>query len=213
MKKISEWPSYYDDLEKKSSEELLRSINNEDKKVAYVVESCIPVISPLVDAIVKNIEQGGRLFYLGAGTSGRLGVVDASECPPTFGVPNELVVGLIAGGDQAIRKAVEHAEDNKEQAWKDLEEHAVNKYDCIIGIAASGTTPYVLGAIEKAQSLGMVNAGITVNPTSPLSSVCQYPIVVPVGPGICYGKLPNEGRNRTKISAEHDIHLGHDQIG
>lgn len=187
MKKISEWPSYYNSLEKMSTSEILTSINNEDQKIAAVVKSAIPFIQAFVDAVYPNMLKGGRLFYVGAGTSGRLGIVDASECPPTFGVPHELVVGIIAGGDQAIRKAVEHAEDDTDQAWVDLEEHEINKLDAIVGIAASGTTPYVIGAIKKARSLGLNTAGITVNPSSPLAKEAEFPITVPVGPEFITG--------------------------
>lgn len=187
MKRISEWSSYYNSLEEMSTSEILSSINNEDQKIANVVKSAIPIIQAFVDAVYPNMLNGGRLFYVGAGTSGRLGVVDASECPPTFGVPHELVVGIIAGGDKAIRKAVEHAEDNADQAWKDLEEHEINKLDAIVGIAASGTTPYVLGAIKKGRKLGLNTAGITVNPGSPLAKESEFPISVPVGPEFITG--------------------------
>lgn len=187
MSKISEWSSYYSHLENMSTHDLLTNINNEDQKIAKVVEAAIPQIEAFVNAVAPNMAKGGRLFYLGAGTSGRLGVVDASECPPTFGVPHELVVGIIAGGDIAIRKAVEHAEDDIDQGWKDLQKHEVNSLDAVLGIAASGTTPYVIGAIEKANENGLVSSGITVNPASPLAMKPTFPIVVPVGPEFVTG--------------------------
>lgn len=187
MNRISEWTSYYDHLEKMSVQEILININREDQKVALVVKAAIPQIEKLVNAILPKMIKGGRLFYIGAGTSGRLGVVDASECPPTFGVPHELVVGLIAGGDSAIRKAVEHAEDNPDGGWADLQEHQVDQLDSLVGIAASGTTPYVVGAIEKAREQGMTTGGITSNPGSPLAIMAEFPIEVAVGPEFVTG--------------------------
>jgi N-acetylmuramic acid 6-phosphate etherase len=187
MAKISEWSSYYNDLEQMSTNEILTGINNEDQKIAHVVQNAIPQIECFVDAVVPNMMKGGRLFYIGAGTSGRLGIVDASECPPTFGVPHELVVGLIAGGDAAIRKAVEHAEDDTEQGWKDLKEHEISELDAVVGIAASGSTPYVIGAIKQARKSGLNTAGITVNPGSLLATEPQFPIVVAVGPEFVTG--------------------------
>jgi N-acetylmuramic acid 6-phosphate etherase len=187
MVKISEWSSYYNDLELMSTSEILSNINKEDQKIALVIQYAIPQIEAFVDAVLPNMLKGGRLFYLGAGTSGRLGIVDASECPPTFGVPHELVVGIIAGGDSAIRQAVEHAEDDPEQAWKDLQKHEPNAQDSIVGIAASGTTPYVLGAIRKGKEMGLHTAGITVNPGSPLALEPEFPIVLAVGPEFITG--------------------------
>ena len=187
MHRISEWTSYYDHLEKMKVMEILENINREDQKVALVVKAAIPQIEQLVSTILPRMIKGGRLFYVGAGTSGRLGVVDASECPPTFGVPHELVVGIIAGGDTAIRKAVEHAEDNPDGGWEDLEEHQVDQLDSVIGIAASGTTPYVVGAIEKARNNGMITGGITSNPGSPLALAAEFPIEVAVGPEFITG--------------------------
>jgi N-acetylmuramic acid 6-phosphate etherase len=187
MKRISEWPSYYNDLELMSTSELLHNINKEDQKIALVVQAAIPAIEAFIDAVLPNMMKGGRLFYIGAGTSGRLGIIDASECPPTFGVSHELVVGIIAGGDKAIRKAVEHAEDDETMAWKDLQEHEINSLDSIVGIAASGTTPYVIGAIKTANEKGLFTAGITVNPGSPLASESAFPIVVAVGPEFVTG--------------------------
>lgn len=170
-----------------STNDLLTNINKEDQKIAEVVEAAIPQIVAFVDAVAPNMAKGGRLFYLGAGTSGRLGIVDASECPPTFGVPHELVVGIIAGGDKAIREAVEHAEDDFDQGWADLQKHEVNDLDAIVGIAASGTTPYVLGAIKKANENGLNTSGITVNPSSPLAKEPKFPIVTCVGPEFVTG--------------------------
>lgn len=187
MKRISEWTSYYDHLEKMSVGEILKSINKEDQKVAYVVQAAIPQVEKLVNEIIPRMKKGGRLFYIGAGTSGRLGVVDASECPPTFGVPHELVVGIIAGGDSAIRKAVEHAEDNPDGGWNDLQEHRVGNLDSVIGIAASGGTPYVVGAIEKARKHNMITGCITSNHSSPLAKAAAFPIEVPVGPEFLTG--------------------------
>ncbi len=185
--KITEQSSLHSDLDKKTTEELLRGINAEDKTVAFAVEKEIPKIEKLVDVIVDKMQQGGRLFYMGAGTSGRLGVVDASECPPTFGVPHGWVIGLIAGGDTAIRKAVEFAEDSKEQGWKDLEEYNVSTKDVVIGIAASGTTPYVIGALEQCNKNGIKTGSITCNPNSPIDTLAQYPVCPEVGPEFVTG--------------------------
>ena len=179
--KTTEQDSKYNHLEKMSVSELLTNINNEDKTVPLAVEKVIPEIENLVSNIVTRMKNGGRLFYIGAGTSGRLGIVDASECPPTFGVPHELVVGLIAGGDSAIRKAVEFAEDDTEQGWKDLQEHTISENDTVIGIAASGTTPYVIGALKECNKHNILTGCITCNHNSPLSNVSQHPIEVIVG--------------------------------
>ena len=170
-----------------SALELLTHINNEDKKVAIAVEKAIPQIEALITQIVGKLKSGGRLFYMGAGTSGRLGVLDASECPPTFGVPHELVIGLIAGGETAIRTAVENAEDNIEQGWRDLEERHISSKDVVIGIAASGTTPYVLGALKKANKANIITGCITMNENSPLHLEAQFPIVAIVGPEFITG--------------------------
>lgn len=179
--KTTEQDSKYNHLEKMSVSELLTNINNEDKTVPLAVEKVISEIENLVSNIVTRMKNGGRLFYIGAGTSGRLGIVDASECPPTFGVPHELVVGLIAGGDSAIRKAVEFAEDDTEQGWKDLQKHNILENDTVIGIAASGTTPYVIGALKECNKHNVLTGCITCNHNSPLSNVSQYPIEVIVG--------------------------------
>lgn len=185
--KTTEQSSKYEHLEKMSISELLLNINNEDKSVPLAVEKALPQIEKTVEKIVSQLKNGGRLFYIGAGTSGRLGVVDASECPPTFGVPFDLVVGIIAGGDAAIRKAVEFAEDDTEQAWKDLTEFKINSNDFVIGIAASGTTPYVIGGLEKCHQNNIPTGCITCNEGSPLSQVSQFPIEVVVGPEFVTG--------------------------
>jgi N-acetylmuramic acid 6-phosphate etherase len=185
--KTTEQSSKYEHLEKMSITELLININAEDKTVPLAVEKVLPQIEKLVAAIVDKMKKGGRLFYIGAGTSGRLGIVDASECPPTFGVPFDLVNGIIAGGDQAIRRAVENAEDNTTQAWIDLLEHNINSNDVVIGIAASGTTPYVIAGLEKCNENNIITACITCNHGSPLSQVAQFPIEVIVGPEFVTG--------------------------
>ena len=185
--KTTEQPSKYDYLEKMSVIELLTNINMEDKTVPFAVEKAIPQIESLVTKIVEKLKLGGRLFYIGAGTSGRLGIVDASECPPTFGVRFDLVNGIIAGGDKAIRKAVENAEDDMEQAWNDLLEHDINENDVVIGIAASGTTPYVISGLEKCNENNITTGCITCNEDSPLALTAMFPIVVVVGPEFVTG--------------------------
>ncbi len=185
--KITEQPSLYNDLEKKSVRELLEGINNEDQKVALAVQKAIPQIEKLVSQIVPRMKQGGRIFYMGAGTSGRLGVLDASEIPPTFGMPPTLVIGLIAGGERALRNPVENAEDNMERGWEELVEHQINEKDTVIGIAASGTTPYVIGALRKAREHGILTGSICSNPESPLSAEAEVPIEMIVGPEFVTG--------------------------
>ena len=185
--KITEQPSQFDHLEKMSVSELLRHINEEDAGVAEVVRQAIPQIEPFLEAIEKRMKQGGRLFYIGSGTSGRLGVLDASELPPTFGVPDTWVIGLIAGGDEALRHAVEKAEDNPEQGWKDLLEYHPTVNDTVLGIAASGTTPYVLGAIQRARENGLLTGCITSNHHTPLAQAAAYPIETIVGPEFVTG--------------------------
>lgn len=182
FKKITEEASLYNDLEHKSVEELLQDINTEDQKVALAVQKTIPQIAKLVKLIVPRMKQGGRIFYMGAGTSGRLGVLDASELPPTFGVSKTLVIGLIAGGDTALRNAVEAAEDDKEHGWNELAEHNINSNDTVIGIAASGTTPYVVGALRDAREHGILTACITSNPDSPMAAESDIAIEMIVGP-------------------------------
>ncbi len=185
--KTTEQSSKYEHLEQMTVSELLQNINHEDKSVPFAVEKALQQIEKTVQKIVDQLKNGGRLFYIGAGTSGRLGVVDASECPPTFGVPFDLVVGIIAGGDKAIRKAVEFAEDDTEQAWKDLSEFNINQNDFVIGIAASGTTPYVIGGLEKCNQNNIPTGCITCNEGSPLSSISQFPVEVVVGPEFVTG--------------------------
>ena len=185
--KTTEQDSNYNHLEKMELSELLTNINNEDKTVPLAVERALPQIETLTEEIINKLKNGGRLFYLGAGTSGRLGILDASECPPTFGVPYKLVVGLIAGGDSAIRKAVEFAEDSKEQGWKDLQNYNVSENDIVIGIAASGTTPYVIAALEKCNHYNILTGCITCNKNSPLSNTAKFPIEIIVGPEFVTG--------------------------
>ena len=179
--KTTEQDSRYDHLEKMSVRDLLKHINTEDQTVPKAVQEAIPQIEQLTHQVIEKLKNGGRLFYIGAGTSGRLGIVDASECPPTFGVPHEMVIGLIAGGDTAIRKAVEFAEDDPLQGWKDLETHQISTKDIVIGIAASGTTPYVIGALEKCNEHQIATGCITCNAGSPLAETAEFPIVVIVG--------------------------------
>lgn len=170
-----------------SIQSLLTNMNNEDKLVPLAVEKAIPSIEKLVTEIVSKMEKGGRLFYTGAGTSGRLGVLDASECPPTFGVDFDTIIGLIAGGDTALRKSVENAEDNTKQGWLDLQKHDISSNDVVIGIAASGTTPYVLGALQEANQQNISTGCITMNENSPLHLLAQFPIVAVVGPEFVTG--------------------------
>jgi N-acetylmuramic acid 6-phosphate etherase len=199
MKKITESDSNYDGLEKMSVFDLLLNINKEDKTVALSVAAQIPQIEKLVNAIVLQMKNGGRLFYLGAGTSGRLGIVDASECPPTFGVDHGLVVGLMAGGDKAIRKAVEFAEDSSSLGWEDLKNHNITSRDVVIGIAASGTTPYVIGALKKCQEEKIITGCIVCNEGSPVSEVSDYPVEVVVGPEFVTGSTRMKSGTAQKL--------------
>lgn len=185
--KTTEQDSHYSNLEQKTIRELLETINNEDQTVPKAVAKVLPQIERLVKKVTEQLQKGGRLFYIGAGTSGRLGILDASECPPTFGVPHDLVIGLIAGGDSAIRKAVEFAEDDNQQGWKDLEFYNINSVDIVVGIAASGTTPYVIGALKKCQKQHIPTACISCNVGSPLAAVSDLPIEVIVGPEVVTG--------------------------
>lgn len=185
--KTTEKNSNHDDLEKMPIGDLLSKINQEDQTVPLAVENSLPQIEELTKQVVLKLKDGGRLFYIGAGTSGRLGILDASECPPTFGVSKDLVVGIIAGGDKAIRDAVENAEDSKEQAILDLQEHQISSKDILIGIAASGTTPYVIGAVEWCNQQNIITGCITCNAKSPLSLVAKFPIEVVVGPEFVTG--------------------------
>ena len=182
-----------------SIRDLLININREDKTVPKAVERSMPQIEAIVPEIVKQMEKGGRLFYVGSGTSGRLGIVDASECPPTYGIPHGIVVGIIAGGDGAIRKAVEFAEDDPEQAWKDLQEYQINHKDVVIGIAASGTTPYVIGAVKKAQEHGLITGCITCNRYSELAKNVTFPIEVIVGPEFVTGSTRMKAGTAQKL--------------
>ncbi|MEQ6124832.1 N-acetylmuramic acid 6-phosphate etherase [Pseudotenacibaculum sp. MALMAid0570] len=185
--KTTEQDSSYNHLEKMSTYELIQNINREDQTVAEAVQKSVSKIAELTDQIVTKLQQGGRLFYIGAGTSGRLGILDASECPPTFGVSHDLVIGLIAGGDTAIRKSVEFAEDSTTQGWKDLQDYSISENDIVVGIAASGTTPYVVSTLENCNKNNIVTGCITCNVNSPLSLVAQFPIEVVVGPEFVTG--------------------------
>ena len=196
---ITESSSNYQDLEKMPTAELLDNINREDKTVASAVEKQIPRIEKLVNAIVERMQKGGRLFYIGAGTSGRLGILDASECPPTYGVPHGLVIGIIAGGDEAIRKAVEFAEDDFDQAWKDLLLHDINKNDVVIGIAASGRTPYVVGGLKAARENHLLTGGITCNLKTALSKNSDIAIEVVVGPEFVTGSTRMKAGTAQKL--------------
>lgn len=197
--KVTESASLYRHLEKMSTHELLTNINTEDRKVPDAIALAIPQIEKLVDAITDKMLAGGRLFYIGAGTSGRLGIVDASECPPTYGVPQGLVIGLIAGGDSAIRKAVEFAEDDKEQGWKDLQAHDITTSDVVIGIAASGRTPYVVGALAQCKLSGIVTGCITCNPETAVAQHADYPIEVITGPEFVTGSTRMKAGTAQKL--------------
>ncbi len=199
MNRITESESLYDNLDQMSTAQLLTSINQEDQKVATAVQSKLPQIEKLVDAVYHQMKDGGRLFYIGAGTSGRLGVVDASECPPTFGVPHEWVVGIISGGDGAIRRAVEFAEDDPLQAWNDLSEYGLNKQDVVVGIAASGTTPYVIGGLQKCNDEGILTGCVVCNENSPIEELSKYPVAVPVGPEFVTGSTRMKSGTAQKL--------------
>jgi N-acetylmuramic acid 6-phosphate etherase len=199
FKKTTESSSNYNDLEKMSVIDLLTNINQEDQTVPLAVNKELSKIEALVAAIIQRMKEGGRLFYIGAGTSGRLGIVDASECPPTFGVDHGLVIGIIAGGDIAIRKAVEFAEDDKQQAWKDLTQFNVNTKDTVVGIAASGTTPYVIGGLDKANEHGLLTGSITCNQGSPVSLSAQHPIEAVVGPEFVTGSTRMKSGTAQKL--------------
>ncbi|MGZ3839497.1 MAG: N-acetylmuramic acid 6-phosphate etherase [Flavisolibacter sp.] len=199
FEKITEQSSNYRHLEKMTISEILTNINNEDRTVPVAVEKAIPQIKRLVGAITDKMLAGGRLFYIGAGTSGRLAVVDASECPPTYGVPYGLVVAIIAGGEEAITKAVENAEDNLEQGWLDLTRQGINNKDVVVGIAASGTTPYVISALRECQKRGIITGCITNNPGSPLTDVADFPIEVEVGPEFVTGSTRMKSGTSQKL--------------
>ncbi len=196
---VTEQDSLYNNLELKSTSEILSNINKEDKTVALAVEEVVSKIEDFVNAAVEKMKDGGRLFYIGAGTSGRLGVLDASECPPTFGVPFDLVVGIIAGGDTAIRRAVENAEDDNEQAWKDLEKFNISKNDVLVGIAASGRTPYVIGGLKRANELGLITGCVVCNADSAVAASAKYPIEVVVGPEYLTGSTRMKAGTAQKL--------------
>lgn len=197
--KVTERPSTYRHLEKMSILELLNNINKEDKTVPDAVEMAIPQIEKLVSAISDKMLAGGRLFYIGAGTSGRLGIVDASECPPSFGVPYGLVIGLIAGGDKAITQAVEFAEDSTDKGWSDLQKHFVSDKDVVVGLAASGTTPYVISALKECRKRGIITGSISCNPNSPVSRDADYPVEVVVGPEFITGSTRMKSGTAQKL--------------
>lgn len=199
METTTERESHYKNLEKQTVLEILENINNEDKTVPLAVEKALPQIEALATITAERMKNGGRLFYIGAGTSGRLGVVDASECPPTFGVPFDMVVGLIAGGDTAIRKAVEYAEDDAVQAWLDLQAFDINDKDVVVGIAASGTTPYVIGGLKTANEHNIVTGCIVCNSGSPVAAVAQYPVEVVTGPEFLTGSTRMKAGTAQKL--------------
>jgi N-acetylmuramic acid 6-phosphate etherase len=200
MENTTEQDSYYQNLEQMPVAELLQHINEQDHTVPLAVAKAIPQLEGLVNAVVEKMSKGGRLFYIGAGTSGRLGVVDASECPPTFGVPFDWVVGIIAGGDGAIRKAVEFAEDDTEQAWKDLQAYDVSEKDVVVGIAASGRTPYVIGGLETANEHGIVTGCIVCNSGSPVAGVAEYPVEIVTGPEFVTGSTRMKAGTAQKLA-------------
>jgi N-acetylmuramic acid 6-phosphate etherase len=210
----TESSSNYDHLDKMSVGDLLRAMNKEDSGVPQAVGKAIPVIERLVDAIVEKMSKGGRLFYIGAGTSGRLGILDASEIPPTYGVGHGKVIGIIAGGDTAIRKSVEHAEDDPDQAWKDLQQHSISDKDVLVGLAASGRTPYVIGGVKAARSNGLVTGCITCNTGTDLAKHVDFPIEAVVGPEFVTGSTRMKSGTAQKlvlnmISTTTMIRLGH----
>ena len=198
--RVTESTSNYDKLEQMSVRELLVNMNQEDKTVPLAIEKAIPNIEALAEAVFDKLKNGGRLFYIGAGTSGRLGIVDASECPPTYGVPHGMVIGLIAGGDSAIRKAVEFAEDDPNQAWKDLQEHDISLLDIVIGIAASGSTSYVIGGLRTCQENNIATGCVTCNPDSPVAQVSDYPVEVVVGPEFVTGSTRMKAGTAQKLT-------------
>ena len=212
--KVTEQSSNYSNLDKMTTRELLEGINREDHQIPDVVAGCIPQIEKLVDGIVERMRRGGRVFYMGAGTSGRLGILDASEIPPTYGASYDLFIGLMAGGDSAIRRAAEGAEDNKAQGWMDIEPYRPTPDDTVIGIAASGTTPYVIGAVEEARRRGLLTGCITCNPDAPVAAATEIPIVAVVGPEFVTGSTRMKSGTAQKlvlnmISTSVMIRLGH----
>lgn len=212
--KQTEKDSLYDALEEMKVAELLGNINNEDSTIAGVLHAAIPQIENLVNAILEKMQTGGRLFYIGAGTSGRLGVLDAAECPPTFGVPPSLVIGVIAGGIKALWRAVEFSEDDTKQGWKDLKKHRISDRDFLIGISAGGTTPYVIAALQKARKKGILCGCITCNSDSPLAELAQFPVETVTGPEFVTGSTRMKAGTATKlalnmISTAVMVRLGH----
>lgn len=200
MNLVTESPSSYDNLEKMSTSDLLTSMNNEDKKVPDAVEKAIPQIEKFIDAAYERMREGGRLFYIGAGTSGRLGILDASEIPPTYGAPADWVIGIIAGGDFAIRNAAEFAEDDFEQAWIDLKKFSPDENDILVGIAASGRTPYVIGGLKKARTEGLLTGCIVCNDHSPVAQEAEYPMEIVVGPEFVTGSTRMKSGTATKLA-------------
>ncbi|RYY39938.1 MAG: N-acetylmuramic acid 6-phosphate etherase [Chitinophagaceae bacterium] len=199
FEKVTESASPYRHLEQRTAAELLALINQEDQTVPTAVQKSIPSINDFVEAAAEKMRQGGRLFYIGAGTSGRLGILDASECPPTFGVPKGLVVGVIAGGEHAVQNAVEGAEDDTQQGWKDLEGFHISPLDVVLGIAASGTTPYVIGALEECRKRSIVTGSLCCNPGAPLSAAADFPIEVVVGPEVVTGSTRMKSGTAQKL--------------
>ena len=199
MERITESPSLYHHLEKMSIAEIVENINAEDKKVPEAVNEALPQITALIENIASRMLSGGRLFYIGAGTSGRLGILDASECPPTYGVSPDLVVGIIAGGETAITQAVENAEDNKQQGWNDLSHYNINDKDSVVGLAASGTTPYVIEALKRCKENNILTGCITCNPGSPLAAIADFPIEVIVGPEFVTGSTRMKSGTAQKL--------------
>jgi N-acetylmuramic acid 6-phosphate etherase len=199
FEKITESPSAYRHLETMTVAEIIDSINKEDLKVAKAVKKALPQVGKLIKAVAAKMQKGGRLFYIGAGTSGRLGILDASECPPTYGVPKGIVIGVIAGGQKAIVDAIEKAEDNTEQGWRDLLEYEVNKKDFVIGIASSGTTPYVIGALKYCKQNKISTGSISCNPDSPISDIADFPVEVIVGPEFVTGSTRMKSGSAQKM--------------
>jgi len=212
--KITEQDSLHDKLEDKSIQELLEGIHQEDQKVSKAVQTVLPKVEQIIIKTVAQLQKGGRLFYIGAGTSGRLGILDASECPPTFGSDPEQVIGIIAGGKTAVYRAVENAEDNTNQGWIDLQDHKISTRDMIVGIAASGTTPYVVEALREAQNNNIPTACICCNENSPLAAVADFPVEVVVGPEFITGSSRMKAGTAQKmilnmISTATMVRLGH----
>lgn len=199
LNRTTESASNHNHLEQMTVAELLKNINQEDQSVPVAIQKALPEIEALIHAIVAKMKNGGRLFYIGAGTSGRLGIVDASECPPTFGVPHDWVIGLIAGGDKAIRKAVEFAEDDTEQAWKDLQAYSINEKDVVVGIAASGSTPYVIGGLQTARAHQITTGCIVCNSGSGVAAQSDFPIEVVVGPEFVTGSTRMKSGTAQKL--------------